>query len=70
MYTTKFQRPVWRKAARSFANNECVEVARLGARTVGLRDSKLSARPDCPVLEAETAAWEGLTAQIKAGALG
>lgn len=69
MYTTKFQHLVWRKAARSFANNECVEVARLSVRTVGLRDSKLSARPDCPVLEAETSAWEGFTAQLKADAL-
>lgn len=69
MYTTKFRHPVWRKAARSFANNECVEVARLSGSTVGLRDSKLSSRPDCPVLEADTEGWAGFTAQLKTGVL-
>ncbi|ADD45391.1 DUF397 domain-containing protein [Stackebrandtia nassauensis] len=70
MYRTEFRHPVWRKAARSFANNECVEVAQLSARTVGLRDSKLSARRDCPVLLADAAGWEGFTEQIKSGTFG
>lgn len=61
--------PVWRKAARSFANNECVEVAQLGDTTVGLRDSKLSSRPDCPVLTAAAGDWAGFTEQIKTGVL-
>ncbi|MFI0374363.1 DUF397 domain-containing protein [Actinomadura sp. 1N219] len=40
--------PIWRKARRSMASNECVELARLGEDRLGIRDSQ--AGPDAPVL--------------------
>lgn len=36
---TDFSRAVWRKSAKTQANGQCVEVARLG-ETIGVRDSK------------------------------
>ena len=35
----------WKKSSYSAANGNCVEVARLGAGYIGVRDSKDAARP-------------------------
>jgi hypothetical protein len=35
----------WKKSSYSAANGNCVEVARLGAGYVGVRDSKNAAQP-------------------------
>ncbi|GAA4915648.1 uncharacterized protein DUF397 [Stackebrandtia albiflava] len=53
---------VWRKSSRSFAGNECVEVATQGA-VVWLRDSKLA--PDAPMLLTPAATWRGFVAEVK-----
>jgi len=44
----------WRKATRSGQNGNCVEVARVDANTIGVRDSK---DPNGPVLRFTQAEW-------------
>ncbi|CAM3326430.1 DUF397 domain-containing protein [Stackebrandtia soli] len=56
----------WRKAKRSFANNECVEVAHL-SDAIAVRDSTLASRADVEVLSARPAHWKGIVDAIKAG---
>jgi hypothetical protein len=53
---------VWRKSSRSFAANECVEVAARGAM-VWLRDSKLA--DDAPMLLSPAHLWRGFVAGVK-----
>lgn len=46
--------PCWVKSSLSFANGNCVEVASLSSRAVGVRDSKNS---DGPVLRFTPDQW-------------
>lgn len=55
----------WRKSARSDGGN-CVEVARAGDGTVGVRDSKDVAGP---VLELCPDSWSAFTEDVRAGNL-
>lgn len=57
---------VWRKSSRSFAGNECVEVALAhapGEDRVLLRDSKLD--DAAPLLQSSLPMWRGLIAGVK-----
>ena len=54
---------VWRKSSRSFAGNECVEVAFAGDGRVWVRDSKLEA--EAPVMSSTLHAWRDLIAEVK-----
>lgn len=57
---------VWRKSTKSFAGNECVEVALAPDAAddrVWLRDSKLA--DEGPLLRSSLDAWRGLIADIK-----
>lgn len=57
-------RVVWRKARRSTGGGDnCVEVARLNAASVGVRDSK---NPSM-VIRLAPSAWRRLAGQVKAG---
>ena len=50
----------WRKSSRSFGgDSNCVEVG-IAESTVGVRDSKLVAHDDCPVLAVTAADWSGV----------
>lgn len=53
---------VWRKASRSNAGGECVEVADSLPDIVGLRDSK---DPTGPVLTFDPRAWAAFMAGVK-----
>jgi len=48
-------RAIWRKAARSQANGDCVEVAALSSRRVAVRDSK---EANGPALVLTAAQWQ------------
>jgi hypothetical protein len=54
----------WRKAARSGANNDCVEVARNLPGIVAIRDSK---NPDGPALVIAPADFDAFTAAVTSG---
>jgi len=45
----------WRKASKSGKDGDCVEVARVDANTVAVRDSK---NPNGPVLRFTQAEWD------------
>jgi Domain of unknown function (DUF397) len=54
----------WRKSARSNSQGNCVELARLGGRRVGMRDSKHPTGPALVFGADEIASWIG---DLKAG---
>jgi ABC-type amino acid transport substrate-binding protein len=56
----------WEKSSRSAQNGHCVEVARLSADSIGVRDSKDTA-PGRPVLVFARQEWAGFLQGIKAG---
>jgi hypothetical protein len=53
--------PRWVKSSFSFSNGNCVEVAGLPSRTVGLRDSK---DPAGPVLRFSPIQWRAFVGQL------
>ncbi|MEU4607498.1 DUF397 domain-containing protein [Kribbella sp. NPDC023972] len=55
----------WRKATRSNANNNCVEVALMPDGGAAVRDSKANGRG--PVLRFTAAEWDAFRAGMKAG---
>lgn len=57
---------VWRKSSRSTHAGNCVEVAGLSGRTVGIRDSKESG-PARTVLVFPAQAWDSFLTGVKAG---
>ncbi|MEV6138087.1 DUF397 domain-containing protein [Nocardia sp. NPDC051990] len=54
----------WFKSSRSSANQECVEVAFLDGRLVGVRDSK---NPAGAALVFTPAEWDAFTAGVNVG---
>jgi hypothetical protein len=52
----------WKKSSYSAANGNCVEVARLGAGYVGVRDSKNAAQP---ALGFTPASWRTFISAVK-----
>ncbi|MDF5754897.1 DUF397 domain-containing protein [Spongiactinospora sp. TRM90649] len=54
----------WKKSERSAANGNCVEVARLQAGNVGVRDSKA---PRGPVLIFTSSEWDAFVGGVKDG---
>jgi hypothetical protein len=57
---------VWKKATRSTHAGNCVEVAALSGRAVGVRDSKESG-PARTVLVFPSQSWDYFLAGVKAG---
>ena len=55
--------PRWVKSSFSFSNGNCVEVAGLPGRTVGLRDSK---DPGGPVLRFSPIQWQAFVGDLGA----
>jgi hypothetical protein len=52
----------WKKSSYSAANGNCVEVARLGAGCIGVRDSKNAAQP---ALGFSPASWRTFISAVK-----
>ena len=55
--------PQWRKAMRSIANGDCVEIAPVSG-TIAVRDSK---DPAGPVLRYSTGAWKAFLSEAGQG---
>ena len=56
--------PRWIKSSLSFANNNCVEVARLPDGQIGVRDSK---NPEGAILRFTSAGWQAFLAGARRG---
>jgi hypothetical protein len=56
----------WRKSSYSAANGDCVEVARLPNRYIGIRDSKNPAEPSLRCTPAE---WRAFVEEVKRNCL-
>jgi len=54
----------WIKSSLSYANGNCVEVARLRDGQIGVRDSK---DPDGPVLRFTPSEWAAFTGGVRNG---
>ncbi|PSR59057.1 MULTISPECIES: DUF397 domain-containing protein [Nocardia] len=64
--STEPSNPQWFKSSYSSGSQECVEVAFLGADSVGVRDSKC---PGGPELVFSAAEWDSFTVAVRAGHL-
>ncbi|GAA3126896.1 DUF397 domain-containing protein [Planomonospora alba] len=64
MYEADLAGAVWKKSARSAANGNCVEVARLSGGRVGVRDSK---DRQGPVLIFTPGEWDAFVGGVKDG---
>ncbi|HEX2313902.1 MAG TPA: DUF397 domain-containing protein [Thermomonospora sp.] len=60
--------PVWRRSTHCGPNGTCVEVARLSAARVGVRDAAQAAGSG-PVLTVSATAWRALLTRVRAGSL-
>jgi hypothetical protein len=65
MKTGDASMPSWRKSVRCGANTGCVEIARLSADDIGVRDSKDVAAS--PVLAFASTVWESFLDGVKVG---
>jgi hypothetical protein len=54
----------WRKATRSWANSDCVEIGQLAGDVVGVRDSR---NPGGPVISFDAGQWKAFLAEVRAG---
>ena len=57
----------WIKSSLSFANNNCVEVARLPDGQIGVRDSN---HPEGAILRFTSAGWQAFLAGARRGEFG
>ncbi|GII02217.1 DUF397 domain-containing protein [Planobispora takensis] len=64
MYEAEIAGAAWKKSARSAANGQCVEVARLSDGKVGVRDSK---NQQGPVLIFTPGEWDAFVGGVKDG---
>lgn len=62
---TELSQAIWRKSSWSAHNGNCVEVAELGDRLIGVRDTKDAGRG--PVLLFADTAWRSFVANVKYG---
>ena len=54
----------WRKATRSWANSDCVEIGQLAGGVLGVRDSR---SPCGPVISFDVGQWNEFLADVRAG---
>jgi hypothetical protein len=64
VYSNEFSGVVWQKSRRSATNGACVEVAKLPAGRIGVRDSKDQSGP---VLVFTPAEWDAFVGGVKDG---
>lgn len=64
MNSHDLSRATWKKARRSSANGQCVEVAILDSDSTAVRDSK---QPDGPVLIVSPGEWAAFIERVKLG---
>jgi hypothetical protein len=62
----EYSRADWQISSRCNAHGACVEVARLAAGDIGVRDGKDQSGP---VLRLTAAQWRGFVASLRAGQL-